>query len=439
MSEASTAANPDMNRGTELAPRFYGVLDSVGQTTSEPYNSGDAEWAQALITDAWAAEATDIHVDPVASAGRVRFRMGGSLVPVAALDANDMSRLINQFRVLCEINPAESGFVEGHCELPLRLGPADDSDSLPAGLAAGRLLQLRCTFAPTSDGTALVARLLDTGRQLWQLQDLQLPAAAGDTIAAFLGGEVGLAVVAGPTGSGKTTTLFAMADALASESRSLVTIEEPVEIRHPSMTQIPIDLENGLSLGTAMVAALRMDPDYLMIGEARDAETANLAIQSATSGRLTMTSVHAEDAVGVVSTLRSWEINDPAIARMLRLVIAQRLIRLLCPDCRTEGPVEASDRDWLKSRGRGVPKRVPRAVGCSRCRGIGYHGRRAIFEVWQLDREAAEAIRRGDSVPELRDRCRENKQKTLLDDGWDLVAAGQTTIEELRNCRLRAV
>ncbi|TWU01406.1 putative type II secretion system protein E [Neorhodopirellula pilleata] len=277
----------------------------------------------------------------------------------------------------------------------------------------------------------MAARLMAASDEDFDLEMLGLTTSHRDDIQEWLVRRDGILVVAGPTGSGKTTLLYTLAKMLDTPEQSIVTLEDPVEKRFATMTQIEIDSENGLKFADAMVASLRLDPDYLLIGETRDEATANASVAAANSGRTLLTSMHCNDAVGVVTNYRFWDVSDLEIATSLRFVISSRLVRKLCDHCKTEKPLDSSDAAWLENREINLSKSMG-SVGCSHCHHTGYRGRIGIHDLWRINAETSKAIRAGIDVSELRP----SGNRTLLQQGIDRVREGITTVEELRRAGL---
>jgi type II secretory ATPase GspE/PulE/Tfp pilus assembly ATPase PilB-like protein len=240
-------------------------------------------------------------------------------------------------------------------------------------------------------------------------------------------------MVAGPTGSGKTTTLYALLHRLKLHERSVVTIEDPVEYQVDGISHIQVDQRHGLGYAEGVKAMLRMDPDYLMLGEIRDDLSAHAAISAATSGRALMSTIHSRDAVGVIDVLRNFGLSGHDLSANLMLVIAQRLVRLLCPHCREKGRATAEERRWLEMIGRKVPTSVWHSRGCDECNGLGYKGRTGVFEVWRIDSEEYRLILEGADRRALYRQLSSRGHRFLIDDGLEKVAQGVTTLAELRS------
>jgi len=266
-----------------------------------------------------------------------------------------------------------------------------------------------------------------------ELSELGLREEGLEDIQEWLDNVSGMLLVAGPTGSGKTTTLYTLLHKLKRHERNVVTIEDPVEYEIDGINHIQVDAHHGLGFVEGMKAMLRLDPDYLMLGEIRDAASAHAAITAAASGHALMSTLHSRDAVGALDTLRNYGLNGQDISSTLMLVVAQRLVRRLCTQCRVaEAPTE-EDRHWLERLGRSVPSEVWHPRGCKQCRDTGYKGRTGVFEVWRIDPDEYLLILEGSDRRTLYRNLARRGHRFLLDDGLDKVVEGITTLGELRS------
>lgn len=372
--------------------------------------------AHRLLELALQARATDIHVDPGSDRFVVQFRIDGRLQEMGELDDSEGRHLENQFRALAEIDPG-TAFVPRGAHFS---GTFDDRD-----------IDVRVTLAPCVDGPKLALRLLDPERVRVPLDRLGMQSAQLDRMQSWLRELGGLFVVCGPTGSGKTTTLYALMHQLAGRGRHLLSIEDPVEYRIDGINQIQVDKAHSLDFPTAIRCMLRLDPDDLMVGETRDAETAGAAIRAAISGHTVLTTLHARDAVGGVTALRNYGCSDHEIASAASVFVNQRLIRLLCPDCRDKAETNSLEEDWFARRGRELPSTMMRAGGCSSCGGTGYRGRTGVFETWHLEQSDYDLLLDGAPESVLRRHLSETNRSGLIDGALELVGEGRTSIEEV--------
>ena len=371
-----------------------------------------------LLRDALHDRATDIHLDPHADGVSVRFRIDGRLHDAATLSRDHGIHLIRHFKAISNLDPVNT----------MRLADA----RITYGLDGGDI-DLRLACAPTVAGEKLSVRILDRSKVEQRLDALGLCPQDQDQIRQWLAGASGMFLVVGPTGSGKTTTAYALLHELKGQDRSVVTIEDPVEYQVRGINQIPINLHREMGFGELLKGVLRLDPDYVFVGEMRDNATALAAADASASGRVLMTTLHGPDAVGAFTALRNRGLTDEAIASAVRMVVAQRLVRRLCPHCRRQQPADALDLKWIEVLG--VVETVNQvwvAPGCEVCRGTGYLGRIGVFEVWPMT-EAAQLLLLDHGAPELlRQQSRQAGFRTLAYDGWAKASAGVTSLSELR-------
>jgi type II secretory ATPase GspE/PulE/Tfp pilus assembly ATPase PilB-like protein len=239
-------------------------------------------------------------------------------------------------------------------------------------------------------------------------------------------------LAAGPTGCGKTTTVYSLLHELKKNDRAVVSLEDPVEYQVDGIVQVQLDPRHHLNFGEGIKQMLRLDPDYLMLGEIRDAVSARAAVDAALSGRALLSTLHCRDAVGAVTALRNWGLLDHEIAEALSVVIGQRLVRRLCPHCRRTRPLTKKERRWFSATALPTPKRVADAPGCDRCGHLGYSGRTGIFELWHLNEQDYKAILEHSDEHALRRGLVEGEHQTILADGLAKVLAGVTSVSELR-------
>ncbi|WP_019624150.1 GspE/PulE family protein [Thioalkalivibrio thiocyanoxidans] len=373
--------------------------------------------AHALIEDAVAVRASDIHLDPEPHGYRIRLRIDGLMVDAITLEPGLGELLANQLKTLAGLDPMPT------------LNSAEGSFAW-RGEDTGHL-DLRVTTVPCINGDKLSVRILAEPDAFQDLGDLGLPGRELDAIRQWTQTAGGVLLVTGPTGSGKTTTLYALLHEIGQTPQQIITLEDPVEYAIPGINQIQINSEQGLDFEQGTQTLLRLDPDYVLVGEVRDGGSARGAINIATSGRSLMATLHSRDAVGTVASLRNMGLEDFEIAPTLELVIAQRLVRRLCPHCHERRAPDDRERQWLGISGREAPETIWTARGCSACNNLGYHGRIGIFEVWHLDDDDAAAILDHRDDRGLRQRLSDKGRRMLLDDGMDKAEQGLTTYDEL--------
>ncbi|WP_374487098.1 type II secretion system ATPase GspE [Zoogloea sp.] len=367
----------------------------------------------ALLTQAVRQAASDIHIEPYERHSVVRFRRDGVLVDVAQPHRALHAAMASRIKIMASLDIAEKRLPQDG-RIALRL--------------AGRQVDVRVSTLPTTHGERIVLRLLDKGNGQRSLDSLGM---AADTVAPFaklLAEPHGILLVTGPTGSGKSTTLYAALQSMDAHSLNIVTVEDPVEYDLPGVGQIQVNSRIDLSFARALRAILRQDPDVIMIGEIRDLETAQIAVQASLTGHLVLATLHTNDAASAVTRLVDMGVEPFLLASTLRGVLAQRLVRKLCPACRTPAPTAAADRDLL---GAHAPAQLWHAPGCTECSRTGYSGRSGIYELIVVDDAFQRLIHTGADEAALRAHALAHGTRSLRDDGLRLLADGQTSAEEL--------
>lgn len=368
--------------------------------------------AMDLLADAVDCRTTDIHIDPCGDYYRIRFRIDGLLANVVAGEVAEGRRLINQFRVLSKVDPSQ----------------VDQTESRWSGEVNQRSLSIRCTAVSTILGDKLCVRLLGGEIPKPKLSALVTREEDLSEIQKWLDSPNGMVVVVGPTGSGKSTLMYGMAEELSSSATSVITLEDPVERDSSEMTQLRIGSgTSDLDLADAVQVSLRLDPDYLVLGEIRGENTAKASIRSTQSGRPLMTSMHGEDLASVINNFRTWNVDDREIAATLRLVVATRLVRRLCDQCKTTRALSDADRAWLSDRVDDNLNESVHPVGCNACNETGYRSRLGVHRIWRLTSEDLGQIREGVAAEAIAPRDNE-----FVSVGVQAVREGQTTVAELR-------
>lgn len=376
--------------------------------------------AHALLEDAIRARATDIHLDPYQESTRIRLRIDGRVVEALRVDSGMGSRLANQFKVLAGLNPVPS------------LAAAEGSFSWPPEDEEGHEeIFLRVTGVSCIAGEKLAIRFLAPPATFSDTLSLGIGQQGARGIRRWMDATAGMLLVAGPTGSGKTTTLYTLLKQLSLSDSHVITLEDPVEYEIPGINQIQVDMANGLDFATVTRSMLRLDPDYVLLGEIRDPESAQAALNVASSGRSLMGTLHSRDAVGVISSLRNLGLGDADISANLGLVIAQRLVRRLCPHCRETGPVPDRDAEWLQALGLALPETTWLPAGCERCDGLGFRGRTGVFEIWQPTPEDHARILAHLDEPRLRRALLERGEILMFQDGLAKAEQGITSLREV--------
>ena len=373
-----------------------------------------------MISRAMEQRASDIHIEPFEKELRIRYRIDGILHDMEAPPRRLQAALISRVKLMAKLNIAE------------RRLPQDGRIKLRM---LGREVDLRVSTLPTLYGESVVLRILDRSSIVVSLESLGFPS---DTLGLFdtlITKPYGLILVTGPTGSGKTTTLYGALDKINSPDKKIITIEDPVEYQLSGVNQIHVKPQIGLTFASGLRSIVRQDPDVIMIGEIRDYETAEIAIQSALTGHLVFSTLHTNDAAGAVSRLLEMGIEDYLLASSLLGVMAQRLVRSLCPHCHrpSEGGVELSaNAAALNGNRNGVPATVYEAGGCDECAATGYRGRQGIFELLLVDEEIRQLILKHSPSDVIKSHATGHQHmRTLRDDGWRTVANGETTVAEV--------
>lgn len=398
-----------------LAPRFQELLRKYPPSAAELRTE---ERAEALVADAAQWKASDIHIEPGTRETRIRMRVDGLLHDVAEVPIASGTHLVAYFKTLSDIDATALAHPEhGHGRLE----------------AGGTLMEMRTTVAPTPDGEMVGMRLLDTRRPMLQLNDLGMSDADQSRLKTWLAEMQGMLLVCGPVGSGKTSTLYSVLHQLQTLPRSIVTVEDPVECTLDGITQIQVNAKRGLTFATAIRAMLRLDPDFLLVGEIRDPESAHVAITAAGTGLTLLSTIHARDAVGAVTALRNNGVKDWEIGAALEMCISQRLVRRLCRECRTSAAPTQDERKWFTAAGTSPPEQLWQPKGCDACAGTGFDGRVGVFELWCLDDDARRLILQGADGTALSRHALEGGAQPLFKDAITKVMDGLTSLSEIRN------
>ncbi len=369
----------------------------------------------AMLAEALRAGASDVHVESTVSGLRVRFRLDGVLHDAQQLSRPFQSAVLSRLKVLAGLDIAE------------RRLPQDGRARLRVG---DREVDVRVSTLPALHGESMVLRLLDQGGGTRSLTTLGIADDTRARLDALLGRSSGLVLVTGPTGSGKTTTLYAALAARNAPGVKVVTVEDPVEYRLEGITQLPVNPKAGFGFPTALRAILRHDPDVILVGEMRDLDTAEIAVQAALTGHLVLSTLHTTDAASAVTRLTEMGIAPYLVAATVQGVLAQRLVRTLCEHCARWSDATAAERALLADAFRPGEK-VRHAVGCEACASTGFRGRAAIAELMPLSDGMRAIMVNGAPLDQLRAMARSEGVRSLREDGWRLVYAGRTTVDEV--------
>jgi general secretion pathway protein E len=382
----------------------------------------DAPLAQALnliIEEAVKARASDIHIEPEEDRLRVRYRIDGTLQDMMSLPLNIHLALVSRIKILSDLNIAD------------RHRPQDGQFTAQA---KGRQIDIRVATAPTVNGEMAELRLLDKSVATLKLSELGMLPDSLEKYENMLKVPYGMILTSGPTGAGKTTTLYASINSLDCLERNIITIEDPAEYRFKDINQIQVNPQAGITFATGLRSILRLDPDVIMVGEIRDAETADIAIQAALTGHLMLSSVHASDSTGVLSRLTDLDVEPFLIASAVIGVVAQRMVRRICPDC--GHLIEAPLVEQIAYEKETGEKRTEflYGTGCKSCAYTGYRGRVGIFEILTMNDTIRTMIVQRTSSTQIRAQALKDGMVTMMNDGMRKVKAGITTPSEvLRN------
>ncbi len=383
-----------------------------------------------IILEAYQKRATDIHIEPYRSSVRFRYRIDGVLIDAnLPQDARHfLPAILSRIKIMAELSITE------------KRKPLDGSAVVRVG---EKELDLRVSTIPALHGESMVIRLLPTTSELLNLEKLGFNADNAAKFRELVRRPHGVIFVTGPTGSGKTTTLYACLNEINLPGRKIITIEDPVEYEMDGITQIQINADVHFSFADGLRSVLRHDPDILMVGEVRDTETANIPIRTALTGHLVFSSLHTNDAASAVTRLVDMGVEPYLVASSVQAFVAQRLVRVICPKCKEEDlqPLHDIRQEIAESVKPAVSDKVLifRGRGCDHCNGTGYYGRTAIYEILELDEQVRAVILEKPRAEEIRRIAIARGMKTLRQDGWKNVAKGVTTPAEVMNVTMKEV
>lgn len=375
---------------------------------------------QDLITRAWEAGASDIHIEPGDSSLDIRLRIDGVLALSERLPPDQQAAVASRIKVMAELNIAERRMPQ---------------DGRIRATARGHDIDLRVSTMPTIGGESIVLRILDKRSLTGDFADLGFAGDIEDRLANLIARPTGIVLVTGPTGSGKTTTLYTALNRLNTAERKILTVEDPIEYRIAGINQVQVQPRIGLSFAHALRSMLRQDPDVIMVGEIRDVETARIAVQASLTGHLVLSTLHTNSAAGTIARLIDMGVADYLLATSVNAILAQRLVRRLCKACAR--PLEpgsgahATVARLLADPAALEAHTIHERQGCSRCRGTGYAGRRVIGELLVIDDPVRRTILGGPTEHAIEAAARTQGMTPLLAQGLGLVLAGETTVDEI--------
>ena len=407
--------------GVDRLVEAFEVTDSVRKSAASPVAdlSEDAPVVQVvtlMITQALRDRASDIHLEPQDGRVRVRYRIDGALHDVLALPETMGPALVSRLKIMAGMNIVE------------RRRPQDGQIVTKVD---GRPVDIRINTTPTIWGEKTVLRLLDRTRSLHHLDELGMPAATYEAFLRVVKAPFGMVICAGPTGSGKTTTLYATLAEINQTERNITTIEDPVEYVFSSINQIQINEQAGISFADGLRSILRQDPDVILVGEIRDAETARIAVQSALSGHFVLSSLHATDAAAALLRFVDMGIEPFLVASSVVAVASQRLVRRTCPHCRVTYKPSVEELAFYGTAGGKSNLTFSRGEGCNFCSHTGYRDRIGVYELLPVSDEIKEFVVSGAQHSEIYKSAVEAGMRSLLDEGVRLVAEDVTTISEI--------
>ncbi len=397
------------------------VVDEDGDDDSNIENAAEdasiIKFVNQVLTDAIELRASDIHVEPFEDELRIRYRIDGVLqeIPVPAAIKRFQPAIVSRIKILSHLNIAEKRLPQDG-RIKIRL--------------ANNEVDIRVSIIPMLHGEAMVLRLLRQKATLLGVEQLGMSDEVVKAFNAVLELPHGIILVTGPTGSGKTSTLYTALAAINDDIRKIITIEDPIEYQMRGINQIQVSEKSGLTFARGLRSVLRHDPDVILVGEIRDQETAQIAVQASLTGHLVFSTLHTNDAPGALTRLVDMNVEPYLVASSLEAVLAQRLVRVLCKDCKVE---DTSATTAMLREQMGLPSSVKiyQGVGCPNCRNTGYHGRHAIFEWMDLTSEIRQMVLKNASSGEIREVAVRNGMLSLSDDGWRLVGLGLTTPQEI--------
>ena len=368
-----------------------------------------------IISEAIESRASDIHFEPFADELLLRYRIDGILHEFDPPPKRLSSAITTRIKIMAKMDISE------------RRLPQDGRIKLKI---LGKDIDMRISTLPTLHGESVVMRILDRGNLLLDLGQMGFPKKVQDELEKLILKPYGKLLVTGPTGSGKTTTLYAALSKINTPNKKIITVEDPVEYQMRGINQIHVKSQIGLNFASGLRSIVRQDPDVIMVGEIRDPETAEISIQAALTGHLVFSTVHTNDAAGAITRLLDMGIENFLISSALLGVLAQRLVRVICPDCKEERSLKTSLREEMGILTKEDIK-VYHGKGCKACSQTGFRGRCGIYELLVIDDNIRELILKKTTAQIIRDQARKAGMTTLREDGWDKVIKGITTVEEI--------
>jgi type IV pilus assembly protein PilB len=412
--EASDIIQEKIGEDVDLGFEMSENIDTEGDETDAPI----IRMVSMLLVEAHRSGASDIHLEPLDKVFRVRFRIDGVLQEMQAPPKRLQSAIISRIKIMTgSMSIAEKRLPQdGRIQVKIKKKPVD----------------LRVSTIPTNHGESVVMRVLDKSSLMLGLPELGFLSDDQETFERLIKLPDGILLVTGPTGSGKTSTLYACLNYINKPDRKIITVEEPVEYQMNGINQVQVNVDIGMTFPAALRSILRQAPNIIMIGEIRDLETASIATNASLTGHLVFSTLHTNDAPSAVARLVDIGVQPFLVASSIRAIMAQRLVRKLCNNCKQPGELSESEMRALRmDAGQMSEAQIMKPVGCDKCRGTGYKGRMGIFEIFIIDDEVRHMINKRSSTLLLRQRARELGMRTLREDGVRKVLGGLTSAEEV--------
>lgn len=406
------------NQGFEQSIEGIGEEEDVAHLRDMASEVPVIRMVNQMLIRALESRASDVHIEPFENQLKIRYRIDGILHEVESPPRHLKAAVISRLKILAQLNIAERRLPQDG-RIKTRLG--------------GKDVDLRIATVPTLYGESMVIRILERGQIFSQLETLGFAPELLSRFNEMILKPHGMILVTGPTGSGKTTTLYGALQKINDPGKKIITIEDPVEYQLSGVNQIHVKPLIGLTFANGLRSIVRQDPDVIMVGEIRDAETAEIAVQAALTGHLVFSTLHTNDAAGAISRLLEMGVQDYLLSSSLLAVLAQRLVRKLCHHCRKQAPfsgMEGTVPAWGFQAGDELHM-VWEAVGCDLCSGTGYLGRVGIYELLPVTSEVGKIIVQRADANSIRDLAVEQGMRLLRDDGWDKVRQGVTTLAEV--------
>ena len=397
--------------------RLFSEIEEIGDLLDDTSDSPVIRLVNLMFSQAVRDDASDIHIEPYQNSLKIRQRLDGILYDMISPPKHVQAALTSRVKIMAKLNIDQKRLPQdGRIELKV----------------ADKEIDVRVSTLPTAFGERVVLRLLKKSSVLISLTDLGMPEDRFQPFEKEIQAANGIVLVTGPTGSGKTTTLYAALSSINNTDINIITIEDPIEYRISGIGQVQVNPRIDLTFASGLRSIVRQDPDVILVGEIRDSETAEIAIQSALTGHLVFSTLHTNDSASAITRLRDMGIESFLIASSINAILAQRLVRIICPDCREEYTAEAEELKRIglteeESHG----KKVYRGRGCVNCRHTGYRGRCGIFELLLMNQDMKSFVLQTSDANQIKSRAVTNGMITLRRDGAMKVLQGVTTVEEV--------